>query len=309
MELREIFSFNQDALYQWAHELCPEINSTTGFEIMSDPYIIATDFPFLIWSRFSFTGKTMVIIANSGDNVISLWPTGIRAIIAVDIAIKTCFINELKRAALNLLSFSDFRALFAPSTENPVLPASFPEKKREIYFKIRDCLSNTARNWLDKQFGHTHFPTPRKLEVFFAHLIPHFVEIGAFEEAKKNLKDYPLINLPIETALEILFEKVDIIYISNIPEYIKQTLILEEKDTLILPNLGNLFKKAVEKLKPGGWLMIYCFGNVRENPQMIKEEMAIFKRLGLKKRIETFSFSTPFISGSHFTHSLLLGIK
>lgn len=309
MRLKEVLSSDQDALYRWTYELCPDINSTTGFETASDPYIIATDFPFLIWSRFSFSEKTIVIIANSGDNIISLWPTGIRAIIAVDIAIKACFINELKRTALKLLSFSDFRTLFAPSMENPIFPTPSPEKKGEIYFKIRDYLSNAARNWLDKQFDHAHFPTPRKLEIFFAHLIPHFVEIGAFEEAKRHLKDYPLINLPIEIALEILSEKVDIIYISNIPEYIKQTLILEEKDTLILPNLENLFKKAVKRLKPGGWLMIYCFGNVRKNPQMIKEEMVIFKRLGLEKRIETFFFSTPFISGSHFTHSLILGIK
>ncbi len=309
MKLKEIFSSNQDTLYDWAHGLCPEINSASGFESMSDPYIIATDFPFLIWSRFSFTGKTMVIIANSGDNIISLWPTGIRAIIAVDIAIKACFVNELKRAALKLLSFSDFRRLFAPSIENPFFSASFPEKKREIYLKIRALLSNTARNWLDKQFGQTHFPTPRRLEAFFGHLVPHFMEIGAFEEAKRYLKDYPLLNLPIEKALEVLYEKVDIIYISNIPEYIRQTLIMEERDALILSNLENLFRKAVEKLRPDGWLMIYCFGNARKNPQIIKEEMTIFKKLGLKKRIETFSFSTPLISGSHFTHSLVLGIK
>jgi len=309
MRLKEILSFNQDELYQWAYKINPRAKSVSGFATISDPYIVTTDFPFLIWPRFSFRGKTMITIAGSGDNIISLWPTGIKAIIGVDIAIKACFINELKRAALKLLSFSEFRELFAPSTKNPFFPVSFPEKKREIYFKIRHYLSNNARNWLDKQFGHTHFPSPRRLEVFFAHLIPHFAKIEAFKEAKRGLKDYPLINLPIEVALEVLSEEVDIIYLSNISEYIKQTLILEDKDALILPKLEDLFKKAAQRLKPGGWLMVYCFGNIRKNPQMIKEEMTIFKRLGLKKHTETFSFNTSLISGSHFTHSLLLGIK
>ena len=114
--------------------------SKSGFDTNSLPYILATDFPFLVWSQLSWQGRRVLIIADSGDNILTLWPLGVKEIIAVDIAQKACFLNELKGVALKELDFTSFRALFAPAFKNPFFPEVTPADKRNIYFKLRDFL-------------------------------------------------------------------------------------------------------------------------------------------------------------------------
>ncbi|MCD6320480.1 MAG: DUF3419 family protein [Candidatus Desulfofervidaceae bacterium] len=302
--MRNKASLVQNNLYQWALEIC--FKSKSGFDAESSPYILATDFPFLVWSRFKWEKKKILVIADSGDNILTLWPLNVAEITAVDIATKACFVNELKRAALKALSFQEFRTLFAPVYENKILPQATPDEKLNLYQRVRPLLSTFAQNWLDTQIGHTHFPSPPWREVMFAHLIPHFSSERDFYRAKKALKPYPLINLPIEEALSTLEEKFDVIYLSNIPEYIKQTLKMEDRDNDILPTLKKLYSQALQRLNYQGCLMIYSFGNTRTCPEFIASEWEICQELGLVCEPITFSFSTPLISGSHFTHTLVI---
>jgi len=297
-------SLIQDNLYQWSIKVCSE--SKSGFDTESSPYILATDFPFLVWSRFNWQGKRVLIVADSGDNILTLWPLGVAEVIAVDIAKRACFVNELKRVALKILSFQEFRILFAPVYENKILPQATPAEKAALYQQVRPFLSGFAQSWLDTQVGQTEFPSPPWREVMFAHLIPHFSNENAFYQAKQALKSYPLFNLSIEKALLILEERFDIIYLSNIPEYIKQTLKLEEKDNEILPTLKTLYLQALQKLNPQGYLMLYSFGNAHTCPEILTPELEICQTLGLVCKTITFSFSTPLIGGSHFTHTLVI---
>lgn len=294
----------QDRLYQWALDVYFE--SKSGFDVESSPYILATDFPFLVWSRLPWQGKKVLIIADSGDNIFTLWPLGVARIVAIDIARKACFVNELKYVALKNLSFGEFCALFAPVYENKIFPAVTPAEKKELYLKLRHLLSPMAQSWLDTQIGVTNFPSPSWRELMFVHLIPHFSSEKAFYQARQSLKPYSLINLPVEMALTKIKEKFDVIYLSNIPEYIKQSLKTEERDTEIFPTLEKLYAQSLKRLKPSGYLMFYSFGDALSSPALLDLEIEISKTWGLSLERITFSFSTPLIKNSHFKHTLVI---
>lgn len=283
--------------------------SESGFDAESSPYILSTDFPFLMWPRIDWHGKKVLLIADSGDNIFTLWPLGVSQIVAVDIARKACFLNELKSAALRKLSFSEFQKLFAPGYENRLIPRTTPAEKRPLYLKIRDLVSSQCRAWLDSEIGITDFPSPCWRELMFAHLIPHFNSKEAFNRAKHSFKPYTLINLPIETALENSDDQYDAIYLSNIPDYIKQSLLMEERDSEISPVLEKLYALSMTRLKQAGFLMIYIFGDAVSQPDLCAHEVEIGEKLGLFLDMERITFSTPLIEGSFFTHTLLVITK
>ncbi|RLB07597.1 MAG: hypothetical protein DRG59_06235 [Deltaproteobacteria bacterium] len=283
--------------------------SESGFDTESPPYILSTDFPFLVWPRFDWQGKKVLLIADSGDNIFTLWPLGVSQIVAVDIARKACFLNELKLAVLRKLSFSEFRKLFAPVYENRLIPRTTPAEKRSLYLKIRDLISSQCRTWLDSEIGVTDFPSPPWRELMFTHLIPHFNSEHAFNVAKDALKPYTLINLPIETALENSDDQYDVIYLSNIPEYIKHSLLMEERDSEISPVLEKLYALSMTRLKQAGSLMLYIFGDAVSQPDLCAHEVEIGEKLGLSLYREKITFSTPLIEGSFFTHTLIVMTK
>ena len=286
----------------WSERL--PFKSKSGFDTNSLPYILATDFPFLVWSQLPWQAKRILIIADSGDNILTLWPLGVKEIIAVDIAQKACFLNELKGVALKELDFTSFRALFAPAFKNPFFPEVTPTDKQNIYFRLRDFLSEKTRQWLDRKIGKGMFPTPNWREVSFTHLIPHFADETAFKITQKNFKPYPLFNLPLEVALKELEAEYDFIYLSNIPEYIKQELRAEDKDEEIIPVLEELYNLAFRRLRPEGYILFYSFGNAISQPSLIAEEREIASRLGLNLKTIPITFSTPLIKNSHFVHTL-----
>ncbi len=283
-----------------------DFKSESGFGTESSPYILSTDFPFLVWTSFSWKKKKVLLVADSADNIFTLWPLEVSQIVAVDIARKACFLNELKYAALKHLSFREFHRLFGPVYQNDLFPSVTPEEKKECYLKVRPSIGRDARKWLDSQVGITDFPSPCWRELMFAHLIPHFSLEKEFNRTKRALRPYPLFNLPMETALERLNEKFDVIYLSNIPEYIKQSLRLEERDEEVYLILEKFYKLALERLRHGGTLMTYIFGNVDSTPDLLSPEIEITKNLGIFLKTVTFSFSTPSIKNSCFTHSLAI---
>ncbi len=280
--------------------------SESGFDDNSPPYILSTDFPFLLWPRFDWKGKKVLLIADSGDNVFTLWPLGVSQIVAVDIAKKACILNELKVAALRKLSFSEFRKLFAPVYENRLIPRTTPAEKRSLYLKIRDLISSQSRRWLNSEIGVTDFPSPCWRELTFAHLIPHFNSEAAYKKAQNAFKPYEIINLPIEIFFSESDEKFDVIYLSNIPEYIKQSFLMEDRDEAILPTLEKLYDIALSRLRNNGTLMIYVFGDALSRPSLVTHETEVGRKLGLFIDMKRITFSTPLIEGSSFTHTLVI---
>ena len=302
--MKDKASFSQDEIYRLSKKL--SLKSESGFDMEAEPYILATDFPFLIWHKFPWQGKKVLIIANSGDNILNLWSLGVKEIWAVDIARKACFINELKKAAIKYLSFKSFRTLFAPYYQNSLFPSVTPFEKKSIYLKLRPYLSSVAKDWFDKNVDENNFLSPNQRELTFAHLIPHFIDERSFLKAKKAIKPYYLFNLSIETALEEFNEYFDMIYLSNIPEYIKQNLLTQDREDEIEAILEELYIKALKRLNIDGLLLIYCFGNVEKMPNLIMHEKKISEKLKINLKIFSFSFSTPLIKGSHFTHALII---
>ncbi len=253
----------------------------------------------------------MLIIADSGDNILNLLSLKPKQIVAIDIALKACFVNEIKTKAMQYLSFQEFRSLFAPPFSNPFLPKITKEEKLAIYLKIKHFLSLPVRNWLAEEIN-SHpkgFLFPNWRELTFAHLIPHFADERQFERIKSFLKPYSLLNLPIEKALKELEENYDLIYLSNIPEYIKQSLKEQDKDSEILDNLMEIYGLSFQKLKRGGYILFYSFGDALKCPELILEENQIAKILGLKLRLMPIKFSTPLIKDSCFVHTLGLMAK
>lgn len=279
--------------------------SKSGFNEDSAPYILSTDFPFLVWSRMDWKDKKVLIIADSGDNILTLWPLGVSRIVAVDIARKACHLNELKYTALRKLDFSEFRDLFAPVYENATFDPVSPDTKKRIYLKIRNEITTGARNWLDSVIGTTDFPSPNWMQLMFAHLIPHFASRDAFKAAKKALRLYPVINLPIESALKKIHENFDVIYLSNIPEYIRQSLTIEEKENEICPVLKELYSFCLNRLSHSGVLMLYMFGDADTDPLLCRYEQELAGKLNLAITTTPFSFSSPLVRGSRFTHTLV----
>lgn len=277
----------QVELYKWCDDLSGESSGmgTGSFHRDSPPYLMATEHP---WSRFPgrcLEGAAAMCIAGSGDVPLFMLQAGAAQVVAVDVSRSACSLNELKRAALRLLSYEDFLPFFLGGVTRAFdflrarglagrLPA---DERRDLYGLLREDLSEPARAFWDDLFssappdGSSPFRSfLHTLDLFSLEGIPYLQNPALYEAWQAGARDYPILNLPLDSALLRLDMAFDVIYVSNVPEYMKMHFLMEENPEGYRSWLDDLMGAVIKRLNPAGMFCAYFFQSV-EGPTLASD--------------------------------------
>jgi hypothetical protein len=261
------------------------------------------------WSRFPgrcLEGGAVMCIAGSGDIPLFMLQAGADPVVAVDVSRSACCLNELKRAALRLLPYEDFLPFIlggVPRTSAFLSARGLAgrlsaSERRACYGLLRNDLSGSAQVFWDVLFSRDapHASSPFRsflhtLDLFSLEEIPCLANPALCETWRAAVKDYPILNLPLDLALLRLDMAFDVIYVSNVPEYMKMYFLLEDNPDGYHSWLENLMGAVLKRLKPGGMFCSYFFQS-GEGPALASdlEDFAPLRKHGMRPALHEIEY-------------------
>lgn len=171
-------------------------------------------------------GKRVAAIAGSGDFPIGAYRFGVSCVDAFDVMPSACLFGELKVAGLRNFDYQEFLRFFATTGERLFGPQSF---NYPSYEKIRDQISNTARDFFDSLItpnGRHQYLQPRGFLIAKIHdwgalraMVPYLKDESAYRETQERLGPILFYPQDIKTFCRKAQTKYDVVYISNILAY------------------------------------------------------------------------------------------
>jgi hypothetical protein len=271
-------SCDQDELYRLHDPKEGDVREAARddhFSFSSDPYLTATEFPWKVLGTRAVAGRSVWCVAGSGD--VPLWFSclGARELFAFDISRPACCFNELKRAALGALSYESFLTFFFGGLdrarsflESRSLPCDLPWTTRlQHYARLRETLSRTARSCWDPMLTGPQAPPQgspfqrfvRGTDLFFLKEIPYLESPETFDVWKEACRAYPILNVSWERALEAMREPCDILYLSNVLEYVRHSRLERDDAAGYARYLERSLSRVAATLSAGGEVLVYVF--------------------------------------------------
>ncbi len=313
----------QDELYRECDRLLsnhPAALPRTCFHLDSPPYLMATEQPWEGLADCMPAGKSVLTIAGSGDVPLLFLHLNACPVVAVDISRPACFFNELKTAAIMSLHWSDFLAFFLagiPRAQDFLagrgVPASLPGSRRlDLYLSVRGNLSGSAASFWDSLLlNGMQRPSPfahfmRTLDLLSLDSIPFLADEKTYAAWCASATRYPLVNLPLEIALDDADIRFDVVYLSNVLEYMKMRYAAEDDAGGHHAFLDGFLGKASNALNPGGILLFYLFESSASQtfPETLSD-FASLEKLGMRCSTRDILYRPSSSCGSSFRHCLL----
>lgn len=182
------------------------------------------------FNLFSLKNKSILTVAGSGDSIFEAYLQGAKSIYSFDINCLTKYYIDLKEAAIKALDLDEFICFFFNENDNKNL---FNEK---IYYKIRPFLSNNNVIFWDALFSKYRGIQIRRSKLFytteesyeFLSKTLSYLEPNNYQQLKKLLQNdkkrsnISFSNINMLDISNILTKQFDIIYLSNIADYINE---------------------------------------------------------------------------------------
>lgn len=173
-------------------------------------------------------GSRIAVVSGSGDFPINTYLYGATMIDAVDISPVACLWGELKFAGLKTFNYDEFLSFFGTIGNLVLGPESF---SFEQYHRLRGLLSETARHFFDQLItkeGRHQFLQPNAMfitKIWDMHALrrmnPYLQNEQLYEEARKAAKPTLFYPQDIRTFLKQRKERYDVIYLSNVEDYLR----------------------------------------------------------------------------------------
>jgi hypothetical protein len=245
---------------------------------------------------------------------------GTETLVAVDISRPACTLNELKQAALQHLEWKDYLLFFLADIERASgflkevgLPGSLsPLDRSYLYQGLRPGLSRTAMAFWDRHFssGNSEVssfqPFVRSSALFCLQEIPYLEDSNSYAAWREAFKPYSLLNLPLDAALVSCDTRFDVLYLSNVLEYSRNSFLIEGDASGYRQYLAGFFENAARVLEPSGLLFIYAFEDIRSSTfQILLDDLEPLTSLGFDFSAQSIRYSSPLLPGSVFRNTLL----
>ena len=317
---------NQAELYEWCDDLGGEfrVEGAGSFHRNSPPYLMATEHPWWHLAGRSPHGEAAVCIAGSGDVPLFLLQAGAEPVVAVDVSRSACFLNELKRAALRRLPYEDYVVFFLSGLPRASgflharrLPQRMPAVERAaLYDGLRQDLSAPARVFWDDRCRSTA-PSESSpfqgflhtLDLFTLEEIPCLSDPSHYTAWSAGARDYPILNLPMDLALRRLDMLFNMVYVSNVPEYMKMHFLAEENPEGYRTWLESFLRVVLKKLAPGGRFCSYFFQS-GDAPSLTADlaDFALLEDCGMRLDVRRIEYASAAL-GSRFRNVLAVWEK
>lgn len=238
--------------------------------------------------HLNISGKRVLSVAGSGDPVLEAAACSAEAVHAIDISRNAIAHTNLKIAAIQKLPYHEYLRFFAENAFD-----------YETYQTLRDKLPQDIQEWYDQAYEKHSFVghrIPRNHTLFnktslkTANNLQHLVDEESYERAKEGIR-----RIPVQVSQGDLLSQeasgFDIIYLSNIADYLQQFL----QDPA---EFRYIVEKYMEALNPGGTL---CANYIR------RAENEFFLNNGPEIKNEAFRRRVLSIPGTFMEELMIRG--
>ena len=293
----------------------------SSFGLDSNPYVMATEYPWLApWDEIQ-RAKRVLSVGGSGDVPFFFSQRGADQVTAVDVSRRACFVMELKAACLKEMSWKEFLAFFLadiPRAERFLhsrgASAHLSSHEREsLYGRVKRHGPEDSRRFWEKRFasvssGKSPFEEfLHGTDLFGLHLIPYLNDPVIYAHWAQGAQKVQVLNLSLEAALEANLEKWDLVYASNIFEYVEMEYALQGREEDFRAYVMALSRKVRRSLKAGGVLCWYAYESF-ESPPFRERVKGLAGAFGVGWTLSTHGVAYGFenISGSRFKNTLIV---
>ena len=199
-------------------------------------YIYATENMKGYYSKLNLKNKRVLSICGSGDQVLNAYFYNAKKVIGFDLNKRAEFITRLKIAAIKEMDYKEFLYFFGRRVNTGFDYA--------VYKKFKEKLDNKTRRFFDRLYKEFNYNGKKMVKSSYFRQRDDFESplklINAYLKSRRNYlkmrkilekKSFKFISENIKDIHKKLKEKVDIINLSNVPNYY----------------VGSLEKKGVEK--------------------------------------------------------------
>lgn len=292
-----------------------------SFGAASQPYLMATEFPwFAAWDEV-FGGKEVLAVGGSGDVPFYFAQEGAARVLAVDVSLHACFLIRLKRACLQELGWRDFLSFFLsdiPAASDFLkgrgVPSHLDGASRGILLeRLKHRLRKPCCKYWERQLQDAaehlspfaHFL--RATDLCGLHLIPCMSDPGAYGRWREAASKVQVLNLSLDVALKRLEGPWDLIYASNIFEYLEMDHVLRDRLRDYEAYVSAFARRAHKSLQRMGKLCWYAYEN-RDSVHFRKRLERLRSLFGDRWAVSTraIEYGLPKISQTRFRNTLIV---
>ena len=226
-----------------------DINEKTGVPMKNNwpMYVYATEMVGNYYSFLNISGKKVLAVCGSGDQIIEAIYYGAEEVFGFDINEFSKYMLDLKIAAIKSLTYDEFIKFFGDEKVNEGFDYIF-------FLKLKDNLKEETKNFFDKAYNEFDNDGKRLASSKYFRQRDDWadrrVDIREVNQYMANNENYAktrkLIdskNIPFITAdlselplrKELIGKKFDFINISNIPQHIESEDPLRFYDNILVP--------------------------------------------------------------------------
>jgi hypothetical protein len=282
--------------------------------------LFATEFPFAILTRELVEGKDVLTIAGSGDLPLHFAAQDARSVLALDISAPACAFCSLKFAAVKEFDYHDFLWFFLAGIERAQL---FLEDKgvnvtfnhhrwRGLYEDLRNKNPTLpSGEWEDrqKQGFHPFAAGLHHTELWFLPQIPYLVNETMFQAVKRCVDKIRLFQDDIGNYLRQQKKRWHLIYLSNVPEYIRSNGVFHDQSEKWREDLEAIFQQADKNISSRGEICWYVFHNPSKPDECLEFCERFVCRLKFQVTRKTITYWSDFFKSSRFTNGLITACK
>ena len=265
-------------------------------------------------------GKHVLTIAGSGDLPLHFAAQDARSVLALDISAHACAFCSLKFAAVKELGYQDFLWFFLAGIERAQL---FLEDKgvNSTYNHLRwrglyeDLLNKhptlESGEWehRQKQGFHPFAAGLHHTELWFLRQINYLVDETMFQAAKRCVDTITLFQDEVGNYLRHEEKRWNLIYLSNVPEYIRSNRLFHDQSEKWREDLETIFQQADKNISTQGKICWYVFHDPSKPDECLEFCERILCRLKFQVTRKTITYSSDFFKSSKFTNGLISAFR
>lgn len=280
-------------------------------------HLFATELPFHRLSGLVRHGAYCLAVASTGDVPLWLFRLGAGRVVGVDVSLNSLALAEIKRAAAQELGFEEFLTFFLAGSpwarslfQSARIDPDFDRKRwLEIAQRLYTVLSKRGTRYLkglDPCRGNPFLESLRPTDLAVLGGIPFLREPKQFYALKESAREYPLVPGSIEAYLARTRSLFDLIYLSNLPEYMLSLSLLADDEAGLPERMARLHTLAARRLTSRGVVASYHFHSPEKRPRCCQLAHEVLSGLGLKVRILEVQYTRDAPLKASFTHLLLV---
>lgn len=229
----------------------------------SPMYIYATEMVSSYYSHLNLSGKRILSIVGSGDQIIDAYFLGAKEVVGFDINKYAFFMFDLKFAAINELNYQEFLKFFGDNLDGGNLNFG-------LYKKLKGDLPLRTKNFFDKiykEFDNNgkrltkseYFRQRSMIKCSASDINYYLKNEREYLKCRMALQDKKIqfLKLDVNDILtdQKLKDKFDIINLSNVLNYFTGNT----KESDLIKVLAGVTKKISKKVKKDGIFFYYSY--------------------------------------------------